>query len=233
MKIYALICAYNEEKTVANVIRGTLKYVDKVIFVNDGSIDNTLKVVQNNFKKNVIVITYPKNMGKGYALTKGFKKFLEEKGDALITLDADGQHDPRQIPIIKIMVEKGFCDIVIGSRYTKIRNYPMIRVIFNIISVIVMLFTSGSLYSDVASGFRCYSKKAIKDILPHLTLYNFGIELETLKFATEKNLRVVIAPVTCSYDTGKKHNFKRIAKGYMSFIFKYKKDIFKRILRKK
>ena len=233
MKNYALICAYNEEKTVASVIRKTLKYVDKIIFVNDGSTDNTLKVVQNNFgrNKNVIIITYPDNMGKGYALTTGFKRFLKENGDILITLDADGQHDPTQIPMVKLMVEKGVCDIVIGSRYAKIKDYPMMRVIFNIISTLIMLITSGTFYSDVASGFRCYSDKAVKKIAQKLTLYNFGIELEILKLSTEENLKVGIVPVTCSYDAGTKPNFSRIARGYISFIFKYWKDIGRRILR--
>jgi len=232
MKEYALICAYNEERTAADVIRKTLKYVDKVIFVNDGSIDKTLENVQKEFgkNKNVIIIAYPENHGKGYALIIGFKYFLKEKGDVLVTLDADNQHNPDEIPTVKFMVEKGLSDIVIGSRYARLKSFPRFRVFFNIFSTMVLLLTSGGFFADVASGFRCYSYHAIKSILPCLSLYGFGIELETLQVSKEKELKTATVPVSCKYNkSGEKPNFNKLAFGYARFAMKYRKQILKRI----
>ena len=233
MKTYALIAAYNEEKTVADVINKTLKYVDKVIFVNDGSIDNTLEIVQKKFSKNknVIIITYPENRGKGYALITGFKYFIKEKGNILVTLDADKQHNPDEIPIVKLMVESGYSDIVIGSRYTKLKGFPRTRALFNIFSTMVLLLSSGGFFTDVASGFRCYSNYALKSILPHLSLYGFGIELETLQIAKEKELKISAVPVSCTYKFGDKPNFNKLANGYFQFAMKYKTDMLKRIFK--
>jgi len=231
MKTYALICAYNEEKTAVNVISKTLKHVNKVIFVNDGSTDKTLENVQKNFDKNerVIIITYPKNHGKGYALIMGFKKFLSDGADILVTLDADLQHNPDEIPVLKIMVENKYSDMVIGSRYTRLKDYPRVRVLFNIFSTMVLLLSSGGFFTDVASGFRCYSRRAVETITPKLDLYGFGTELETLQVAKEKDLKISTVPVSCSYKYGEKPNFSKIASGYIKFAFKYNKEIFKRV----
>jgi glycosyltransferase involved in cell wall biosynthesis len=233
MKTYALIAAYNEEKTVTDVIRKTLKYVDKVIFVNDGSTDKTLENVQDMFGKNrnVIMISYPKNRGKGYAIITGFKYFVKENGDILVTLDADKQHNPKEIPIVKLMVEKKYSDIVIGSRYTKLKGYPRLRVMFNVFSTIVLLLSSGGFFTDVASGFRCYSKNAVKSILPHLNLNGFGIELETLQIAKKKELKISTVPVSCDYKYGEKPNFSKLASGYFKFAIKYKDEILHSLFR--
>jgi glycosyltransferase involved in cell wall biosynthesis len=235
MKSYALICAYNEELTANHVIRNSLKYVDKVIFVNDGSKDKTLELAQKDFGKNnrVIIISYPENHGKGYAMITGFKRFLKENGDAIITLDADRQHDPDEIPAVMTMVENGNSDIVIGSRYTAKVGQPRLRVLLNVFSTMVLLASSGGFFTDVSSGFRCYSKNAVKTILPRLDLQGFGIEPEILQIAREKDLRTATIPVTCSYKCGKKPNLSNLAFGYAKFAFKYKNNIVKRILGQK
>lgn len=233
MKIVALIPAYNEEKTVASVINKTLKYVDEVIFVNDGSVDNTLDAVKKLRNKRVKILSHYPNRGKGFALRKGFKEFLKSgKKGVIVTIDADGQNDPSQIPMLSVLIEKNLCDVVVGSRYTKIETaYPRVRVLFNIISNFVMLLTAGGFFADVASGFRAYSREAVKKILPWLGLDGYGIELEILKFCAEERLRLATVPVTCDYAVGRKQNFKKIAKEYFKFAWKYKSDIFRRLLK--
>jgi glycosyltransferase involved in cell wall biosynthesis len=233
MKTYALICAYNEEMTANDVIRDTLKYVDKVIFVNDGSRDKTLENAQEKFEKNskVVIISYPKNRGKGYAMIMGFKYFIKTNGDILVTLDADKQHDPKEIPVVTSMVKNGYSDIVIGSRYTRMQSFPRKRVLFNVFSTLVLLLSSGGFFTDVASGFRCYSKSAVKSILPLLKLKGFGIELEILQIARKKDLKTTTVPVSCTYKCGKKPNFSRLASGYFKFAMKYKSQIFRKVFR--
>lgn len=232
MKNFALICAYNEEKMVVSVVADTIEYVDKVIVVDDGSTDNTLKLLKEAFEKNnnVIILTHRENKGKGQALITGFKRFLDENGDNIVTIDADGQSRPSQIPNLLILSERGIADIVIGSRFTKKRGeMPIIRVVLNIFVNLMMVLISGSFYSDLSSGFRSYTRDAIKRMLPDLKIEGYGIEAETLRMASLKGLSVANVPVAVSYEKGRKTNLAKMGRSYMGFVWKYKIDIIKRI----
>ncbi len=93
-----MIPFYNESTTIKKVIEDTLRYVDIVIAVNDGSIDDSVSKIDVN--ENVIVLNETENKGKGFALRKGFAKAVELGCDAVITLDADLQHNPKSIPTL-------------------------------------------------------------------------------------------------------------------------------------
>ena len=88
-KIVAIIPAYNEEKALADVIERTLKHVDKVIIVNDGSVDNTAEVALDAGAE---LINHNTNLGKGEALKSGFKAVVDDS--IIVTIDGDGQHNP-------------------------------------------------------------------------------------------------------------------------------------------
>jgi glycosyltransferase involved in cell wall biosynthesis len=233
MRRAALICAYNEEQTAAAVIAATLRYVDLVIFVNDGSTDRTLETVQRRFGRNpqVKIITWGRNRGKGAALLAGFRYFLRRRIPLLVTLDADGQHDPTQIPLLLLLLERKAVDMVIGSRYGKVeRHVPIMRAVFNIFASFIMLLTTGAFFADVASGYRAYTRAAIKAMVPKLSLAGYGIELEILRAATMVKLRLATLPVRCIY-LGRKANLPALAVDYFRFALKYKCDICKRLLR--
>jgi len=89
--IVACIPAYNEEKTIAKVLLKTKKYVDKVIVCDDGSTDMTAEIAE---ALGAEVIRHERNIGYGAAITSLFKRAKELGADIMITLDADGQHDP-------------------------------------------------------------------------------------------------------------------------------------------
>src|SRR5687767_7065608 len=93
--IVAVIPAYNAERFVADVICAASKHVP-VIAVNDGSKDKTLEVLRST---PAMVVDQQPNQGKGVALQRGFRTALEQGAAAVIQLDADGQHDPAEIPI--------------------------------------------------------------------------------------------------------------------------------------
>ncbi len=228
--LYALIAAYNEEKTAADVIKDTLKYVDKVIFVNDGSIDKTLDVVESKFSRNkkIIILSWEKNRGKGYALIEGFKKFLNLRGDILVTLDADGQHSPSFIPSLVQPIESESADIIIGSRLIGKIDYSIRRTFFNIFTSFFVFLVTGKFYGDVASGFRAYSSDAIEKTLPQIQTSDYSIELEILRAAKINKLRVNSVPIKVK--KGKKATFFKLFKAYYKFAWKYKGEIFKRIL---
>jgi glycosyltransferase involved in cell wall biosynthesis len=108
--ISAIIPAYNEEKTVGEIVSKTLCHVDEVIVIDDGSTDNTAAIAR---RAGANVIRNQINRGILVSLTRGFRA---SKGDILVTLDADGQHDPDEIPILVEPIMKDEADLVLGRR---------------------------------------------------------------------------------------------------------------------
>ena len=112
VKSVAIIPAYNEEVALGSIILRTLQYVDEVIIVNDGSDDKTVDVAK---LAGAEIINHATNLGKGEALKSGFSAIGD--ADVVVTIDADGQHNPDEIPsLIKPIIEDG-ADLVNGSRY--------------------------------------------------------------------------------------------------------------------
>src|SRR3989338_1971597 len=120
MRVAAIIPAYNEEKHIAEVIIGTKQYVKDVFVVDDGSKDKTTEYAKN---AGAIVLCHIVNMGKGVALKTGFE--ATKDFDVVITLDGDGQHDPKEIPRFLKTLEEQQADIVIGGRKLN-ANMPFI-----------------------------------------------------------------------------------------------------------
>ena len=94
-KTCAIICVYNEEKSIANIVRRSISYIPNLIVVDNGSIDKTAEEAE---KTGAIVIRHERNLGKGAALRTGFNYSLQKGFDYTITLDGDGQHLPEEIP---------------------------------------------------------------------------------------------------------------------------------------
>jgi len=108
--VSAIIPAFNEERTIGEVVRGALAHVDEVIVIDDGSTDNTAAVAA---EAGATVIRHGRNLGVLAATARGLK---EAKGEVLVTLDADGQHDPSEIPRLVEPIAEGRADLVLGRR---------------------------------------------------------------------------------------------------------------------
>ena len=195
VNLVAIIPAFNEEEALPDVIAKTLKYVDKVIIVNDGSIDKTAEVA---FEAGAEVINHSTNLGKGEALKSGFKAVGNDS--IIITIDGDGQHNPDEIPdLIKPIIENG-ADLVNGSRYMNgpEENTPAYRRVGQRVLDIATNISAGITVTDSQSGFRAFSPKSkscfrFKDT-------GFGIESEMLVDAAEAGLKIVEVPITVRYD---------------------------------
>lgn len=170
-KIAAVIPFYNEKQHLKKVVDKTLKYVDSLILVNDGSNDGSENTLKANDK--VIIINHKENLGKGAALKSGFIKSMEIKSELTITLDADLQHDPEYIPKL-IQSVKNF-DCIIGSRRNDYSAMPIERKLSNFITSKLLSFKTGVEILDSQSGYRIFKTSILKDILP---LYN-GFEAES------------------------------------------------------
>lgn len=193
--IVAGIPAYNEEKTIAKVILLAQKYADTVVVCDDGSQDMTTDIAQ---KLGAVVIRHSKNMGYGYALQSLFKKANALNADVLLTLDADGQHDAREIPVLTQPILEDKADVVIGSRFLNggkgIPSYRRLGIKF------LTRFTKSGRenhVSDAQCGFRAYNRRALESI----TMYEegMGASAEILMKAGDEGLRVVEVPVQVHY----------------------------------
>jgi glycosyltransferase involved in cell wall biosynthesis len=194
--IVAGIPAYNEEKTIAKVVLLAQKFVDMVIVCDDGSEDMTADIAQ---KLGAVVVKHDKNMGYGLALQSLFKKANELNSDILLTLDADGQHDARELPKLIEPILENKADIVIGSRFMETnKGIPAYRRLG--IKLITKFTNTGenNHISDAQCGLRAYNKKALESI----TMYEqgMGASAEILLKAGNQGLRIAEVPVHVQYE---------------------------------
>ena len=159
-KKIAVIPAFNEEKTIRSVIEATRRFVDEVIVVNDGSSDRSWEIARDS---GAIVFSHIINRGLGATLGTGIKAAVMRGADIIITLDADGQHDPSEIPKFVHAIEGG-ADVVIGSRLKDGKNMPFHRYLANTIGNIITLILFGCWTTDSQSGFRAFNRLAAEKI---------------------------------------------------------------------
>jgi len=206
--IVACIPAYNEEKTIAKVLLKTKKYVDKVIVCDDGSTDMTAAIAE---ALGAEVVRHERNMGYGAAIISLFRRARAMGADIMVTLDADGQHDPDYVPRLIEPVMRGDADIVIGSRFLAEEvDIPAYRRIG--IKIINWITGHGSKkISDTQSGFRAYSRKAIETILP--AEMGMGVSTEILLKAEERGLRIKEVPLKIIYDVERPSKINPVTHG--------------------
>lgn len=157
-KVVCIIPAYNEEKTIRNVIKRVKKFVDKIIVINDGSIDKTAEISKRAGAK---VISYKKNQGVGYTSKIGLKEAIKMKPNVILFIDGDGQLDPKYIPKFINAIKNG-ANYVSGWR--DLSNYPLDRKIGNWgLTKLTNIFCPIGLH-DTECGFRAMSLYTAKKI---------------------------------------------------------------------
>jgi glycosyltransferase involved in cell wall biosynthesis len=198
----ALIPAYNEERFIGSVVLQTRRYVDHVVVIDDGSSDATEMIAR---AAGAEVLKLPGNVGKAEAVTQGLSYLRRLKPTAVVMLDGDGQHSPRDIPLLLAPIESGAADIVIGSRFKEVRSQiPRWRVLGQHTLTVATNVTSGVYTTDSQSGFRAFHP----DTLPVLafTARGFSIESEMQFIARENQLRVQEVPIAVVYAEPAKRN---------------------------
>lgn len=173
-QILILLPVFNESKVIFSVIKLIQKEGwKKILVVDDGSTDNTYDELK---KTGVIVLRHSINRGKGAAVKTGLEaaKILNSK--VVVTLDSDGQHNPKDIKKMIEEINKGY-DVVLGIRDFKKRHIPRYKAFGNYLGNIFTWMFYGLWVNDSQSGFRAYNKKAIDLIQTNNDRYEFETEI--------------------------------------------------------
>ncbi len=191
-KTVALIPAYNEAGRVGKIVEEARKYVDLVIVVDDGSIDSTAEEAQ---RAGAVVIRHHANMGYGAAVKTLLHAALKAEAEYAVLLDADGQHDPRDIP--KFLKALKTADIAIGNRFAAGKT-PTYRAV-GIKTIKTALKILGIKAEDPENGYRAFTRKAIETLLPALEETWMGISSQTVFYAAKKKLKIASVPTAVTY----------------------------------
>jgi len=190
----AIIPFYNEKETINTVISETLKYVDFVYAVNDGSTDGFQFELTNS--SNLEIINLDKNYGKGKALSAGFKAAISANFKIIITIDADLQHKPEYIPKLLEGLQK--FDIIIGNRLKNLKGMPIQRRLSNKLTSFLLTVKTGQEIIDSQCGFRAFKSvvlKEVKTILP-----GFEAESEIFVKAARKGFKIGFIEIPTLYE---------------------------------
>jgi glycosyltransferase involved in cell wall biosynthesis len=196
--ISVIIPAYNEEDTIGFVINGVANALNQmnvsheIIIVNDGSFDNTLEIAK---KYDVVILNNYKNFGKGHALRRGL---LQARGRLIVTMDADGSHDPDNIRFLIRPLVYDNVDAVFGVRFHNQegrRSTSRLHLLGNKIINFVIYLLTGKHVSDSQSGFRAFKRTALRKLT--LISNEFEIESEIVIKLLKRGFFVLEVPISC------------------------------------
>ncbi len=197
--VLALIPAWNEAPRIEPVLRGTLGYLP-VLVVDDGSSDETARVAE---AAGATVVRHATNLGKGAALRTGFAWALEHGYGAVLTLDADGQHDPADIPQFLDAYARGAGELIIGRRCFQVMPFP--RQFSTPLGTWLLSRALAQPIYDNQSGFRLYTRRFLETVHPRAA--GFELEVEVITQAVCQGLSIGWVEIRTIYGIAKRSYF--------------------------
>ncbi len=194
MKACAVIPAFNEGKNIKHVINGVIDRGIDAIVVDDGSQDNTLseaKVTRAH------VIHHGLRCGKGLSLKKGFDYAINNSYDIIISMDADGQHDPSDIPVFLDKIKKEPDCVVLGNRMNAPKGMPIARVLTNKFMSSVISAICRQNIPDTQCGYRLFTKDALSKVA--IKARKFEVESEILVKLARSGFKINSVPIKSIY----------------------------------
>jgi glycosyltransferase involved in cell wall biosynthesis len=167
MKVMVTLTALNEEANIGDVVLRIIQQGYGCILVDDGSVDRTCEIARS---LGASVLKHPVNLGQGYAVLTSFKAAIRESCQVVIEMDADGQHDPMEIPLFLEKMEKTGADIVVGSRILGQNhpNAPFFRKTFLPYFTSIINRLTGYDMTDAMCGFRAFRRDSLAKVAPLL-----------------------------------------------------------------
>ena len=215
MKVLTVIPCYNASRHIKYVLEDVKMFTSDILVIDDGSTDHSLDEIKK--VKSVRIIRHKKNKGKGAALKTAFAYALDNNYDGVITIDADGQHKPYDIPNFLKNYKKG--DIIIGSRLHNARNMPLRRLLGNSFSSFVITLLSKQKVSDCQSGYRLIKTPVLRSLA--LSYNDYLLETEILVKAARKGFKIANIPIETIYGQEVSHiNPVKLTYRFLKFVFK-------------
>ncbi|MGB4252250.1 MAG: glycosyltransferase family 2 protein [Candidatus Methanoculleus thermohydrogenotrophicum] len=211
-RLAAIIPAYNEGLVIGSVVLQARKHADRVIVVDDGSLDRTAETAR---LAGAEVIRFEENGGKAKAMMAGFARARELGYEAVVMLDGDGQHNPDEIPIVAAPVLAGVADLVIGSRFLDVKaNIPAYRRAGQtVLNGFTNLSVDGGSFAttDSQSGFRALSRRALENL--NFSSEGYNIESDMIAHFAPLGLKMAEVPISVTYDVPHKHKKNPVSHG--------------------
>jgi glycosyltransferase involved in cell wall biosynthesis len=196
-RVAVLIAALNAERTLPRVVVDARRHLEAVVVIDDGSRDATAEVAR---AVGATVLRHDVNRGKGGALKTGFAWALEQGFQGVITLDADGQHLPGEIPKFLDERARSNADLIVGGRAHLFEGMLPRRRNANRFSAWCISKASGVPVTDSQSGFRFYSARLLRAI--HLHTDGFDMESEVIVRAGRRGFSIVTIPIELGFVNG-------------------------------
>jgi len=206
-KLSVIIPVYNEEEQIEKCVFELQKVLDnsklssyEIVIVDDGSHDQTYKILSSKFSgnKNIIVSSYSPNQGKGFALKHGFNL---STGDIVSFLDADlDLHPSHVLSLYSYMIEHDF-DLVIGSKRhpQSVLNYPPLRKLYSNVYYYLIKLLFGLPVKDTQTGVKVFKREVLDFVMPKLLVRQFAFDLELLVVAHMGRYRIGEAPIVLEF----------------------------------
>ena len=210
----AAMPAYNEERSIAKMVLGCKKYVDRVVVVDDGSSDATAEIAE---ALGAYVVRHEKNGGYGAALRSCFETARSLDADKMVIIDSDGQHDASEIPRLLHPLNNG-SDLVIGSRFCdgNGKDIPAYRKVGMKVLDMATNVAGGVSVTDSQSGFRAYGQRAIDRI--YIKDSDMSAGSEVLLQAKDNDLCIKEVPIHCSYDVERASTQNPVSHGVKTLL---------------
>jgi glycosyltransferase involved in cell wall biosynthesis len=194
MKVWALIPAYNEAKSIQPLIAELQHQGLSVLVIDDGSSDGTYRIASQTADK---VIRNAGNMGKGRSLKEGIKYLLaHEQADYFLIMDGDGQHSPQDIEKFLEAAARG-ASFVVGNRMANPSGMPPVRVITNRFMSWLISRISAQYVPDTQCGFRLIKREVLEAV--HIQTSKFEVESEILLQAARNQVKIESVPIRSIY----------------------------------
>ncbi len=200
-----IIPVYNNERTIAKVVEGCLSYCADVFVINDGSTDGTAAQIAL-FEGQITVLNQGKNQGKGVALRTAFLAVEKHGFEHAITIDADGQHDPKDLTTFAQALEKQAGCIYIGARNMGQDAIPGKSKFGHKNSNFWFWVETGIPAEDTQSGYRLYPIKKVNKIF--LFTWKYEFEIEIIVKAAWRGIDVKFIPVVVYYPEDRVSHFR-------------------------